>query len=197
MSLPSETRAICNLLRFTIFTRKYGSFCYILLRRRPPCKLDAFLLLSINGDLRLTLADAGFHYCQHYFSKRTQCLGRFLELVLRNITEAKRYAALWGRSWWNARHQCVLEQALPVKTVSDESSPYRRNELTVNELIHSPDTICKSQVWRSTYFKAKLTYLIIAQAIQEPYQVFVLYQSGAHDSDTCLFTSRGITARVT
>ena len=57
---------------------------YILLRRRPLCKLDAYLLLSINGDVRLTLANAGFHYCQHYFSKRTWCLGQFLELVLRS-----------------------------------------------------------------------------------------------------------------
>ena len=67
---------------FTVFARKYGSLCYILLRRQPLCKLDAFLLLSINGDLRLTLtlADTGFHYCQRYFSKRTRYLGRFLEL---------------------------------------------------------------------------------------------------------------------
>ena len=42
----------------------------VLLRRWPLCKLEAFLLRSINGDLRLTLADAGFHYCQRYFSKK-------------------------------------------------------------------------------------------------------------------------------
>ena len=67
---------------FHRFHMKVGQFCYILLCRRPLCKLYryAFLLLSINGDLRRTVADAGFLYCQHYFSKRTRCLGRFPEL---------------------------------------------------------------------------------------------------------------------
>ena len=89
--------------------------------------------------------------------------------VLRNLTEAMRYATL-GKSkqtWQNTRHQRILEQALPIKTISDGSSPYRRNELTVNELIHTPNTICKSQVWRSTYFRAKLACLMIAQAIRQ------------------------------
>ena len=52
-------------------------------------QVKRFLLLSINGDLRLTLADTGFHYCQRYFSKRTQCLGRFPEL---QCCVAMRYA---------------------------------------------------------------------------------------------------------
>ena len=41
------------------------------------------LLLSINGDLHLTVSRRRFpqfHYCQRYFSKRTWCLGRCLEL---------------------------------------------------------------------------------------------------------------------
>ena len=71
---------------FHRFHTKVGQFLLHILRRRPLCKLDAFLLLSINGDLASsnTIADAGFHYCQRYSSKRTRCLGRFPELVLRS-----------------------------------------------------------------------------------------------------------------
>ena len=79
-----QNREICNLRCFTVFTRKQGarqsSVCYILLRRQPLCKLKAFLLLSTNRDLRLTLDDAGIHYCPRYFWERTRYLGRFLEL---------------------------------------------------------------------------------------------------------------------
>ena len=100
-------RPACYILAvFHRFHTKVGQF---LLHNttQTAYKLDAFLLLSINGDLRLTLADVGFHYnCQRYFSKRTRCLGRFLELQCCGILPKlcatrsnlfKRVARIYGR----------------------------------------------------------------------------------------------------
>ena len=41
---------------------------------------SATILVSTNRDLRLTLDDAGIHYCPRYLWERTRYLGRFLEL---------------------------------------------------------------------------------------------------------------------
>ena len=74
---------------FHRFHTKVGQFLLHITTQTASVQVRCFSAATINRDLCLTLADAGFHYCQRYFSKRTQYLGRFLEL---KCSVAMRYA---------------------------------------------------------------------------------------------------------
>ena len=90
---------------------------------------SATILVSTNRDLRLTLDDAGIHYCPRSFWERTRYLGRFLELqrcgILPKVCVTRPqvlHVLMEGqdsKQTWRNAHPRVLAEALSVKTVSE------------------------------------------------------------------------------